>query len=86
MMNVLVPAIRPLTPGGGEGGQRRRRQESCQDAPDCLADILEASGKISNFISGLDSGQFAADEKTFYTVIRGLAMSGHGTSNPSDSE
>jgi uncharacterized protein with HEPN domain len=43
---------------------------------DYLADILEASGKISNFIGGLDSEQFAADEKTFYAVIRGLEIIG----------
>jgi uncharacterized protein with HEPN domain len=43
---------------------------------DYLADILEASGKISNFIAGLDSMQFAADEKTFYAVIRGLEIIG----------
>ena len=43
---------------------------------DCLSDILDASGKISNFISGLDSAQFAADEKTFFAVIRGLEIIG----------
>jgi uncharacterized protein with HEPN domain len=43
---------------------------------DYLADILDASGKISNFISGLDPAQFAADEKTFFAVIRGLEIIG----------
>ena len=43
---------------------------------DYLADILDASGKISNVISGLDSAQFAADEKTFFAVIRGLEIIG----------
>jgi uncharacterized protein with HEPN domain len=41
-----------------------------------LADILDASGKITKFISGLDSAQFADDEKTFFAVIRGLEIIG----------
>ena len=43
---------------------------------DYLSDILDTSGKISNFISGLDSARFAADEKTFFAVIRGLEIIG----------
>lgn len=43
---------------------------------DYLADILDASGKISKFIDGLDSARFAADEKTFFAVIRGLEIIG----------
>lgn len=41
-----------------------------------LADILDASGKISKFISGLDSARFADDEKTCFAVIRGLEIIG----------
>jgi uncharacterized protein with HEPN domain len=43
---------------------------------DYLSDILDVSGKISKFIGGLDSTRFAADEKTFFAVIRGLEMIG----------
>lgn len=43
---------------------------------DYLADILDASGKISQFISGLNSAQFADDDKTFFAVIRGLEIIG----------
>jgi uncharacterized protein with HEPN domain len=43
---------------------------------DHLADMLEASGKISQFIHGLTYEQFCADEKTVWAVIRGLEIIG----------
>jgi uncharacterized protein with HEPN domain len=43
---------------------------------DYLADILDASGKISKFINGMDSAQFAGDEKTFFAVVRCLEIIG----------
>lgn len=48
---------------------------------DCLRDILEVAGKISQFISGLTYETFCADEKTVFAVVRGLKIIGEAARN-----
>lgn len=50
---------------------------------DYLRDILEYSGKISDFIIGASYEKFSADEKTIWAVIRGLEIIGEAARNVS---
>ncbi|MDA0738029.1 MAG: DUF86 domain-containing protein [Nitrospirae bacterium] len=43
---------------------------------DYLADILEASQNISQFISGMTWSQFSRDQKTMYAVVRAFEIIG----------
>jgi len=43
---------------------------------DYLRDILDAIGKANQFISGMSSDQFVADDKTVFAVVRALEIVG----------
>ena len=46
-----------------------------RDFADYLHDMLEATGKVAEFVLGMTQEQFVADEKTQYAVVRGLERS-----------
>jgi uncharacterized protein with HEPN domain len=46
---------------------------------DYLEDIVDATEKIEQFISGMTYDQFAKDSKTAYAVIRALEMIGEAS-------
>jgi len=46
---------------------------------DYLVDILEAIGKVAQFIQGMTFEAFAQDDKTVFAVIRGLEIIGEAT-------
>ncbi len=46
---------------------------------DYLVDILEAMGKVAQFIQGMTVEEFAKDDKTVFAVIRGLEIIGEAT-------
>jgi len=47
-----------------------------RDYQDYLVDILDACEKITAFIKGMTEGQFQADDKTQFAVVRGLEIIG----------
>ena len=51
---------------------------------DYLEDILDAISKITKFIEGMTSDQFAKDDKTSYAVIRALEIIGEATKHIPD--
>ncbi len=51
---------------------------------DYLEDILDAISKITKFIVGMTSDQFAEDDKTSYAVIRALEIIGEATKHIPD--
>lgn len=46
---------------------------------DYLSDILEAAGKVTDFVAGMTAEEFAKDDKTIFAVIRGLEIIGEAT-------
>jgi len=46
---------------------------------DYLEDILDSIVKIKEFVRGMNSEQFAKDDKTVFAVIRGLEIIGEAT-------
>ena len=46
---------------------------------DYLEDILEAMGKVTEFVAGMDYQDFEKDDKTAYAVIRGIEIIGEAT-------
>jgi uncharacterized protein with HEPN domain len=46
---------------------------------DYLADILDAFGKVADFIEGMSLESFAHDDKTTFAVIRALEIVGEAT-------
>jgi len=52
-----------------------------RDPVDFLRDILDSIDKIENFIEGLESDEFAEDNKTVYAVIRAIEIIGEATKN-----
>lgn len=48
---------------------------------DYLRDILDAIEKIDQFTAGMNYGQFTADVKTVYAVVRALEIVGEAAKN-----
>ncbi len=46
---------------------------------DYLADILDAIGKVIQFIEGINFEEFSKDDKTVFAVVRGLEIIGEAT-------
>lgn len=56
-----------------------------RDHRDYVHDILEASAKISKFISGMAEADFLGDDKTQFAVVRGLEIIGEAAKKIPDS-
>jgi uncharacterized protein with HEPN domain len=52
------------------------KEKQGRDYTDYLRDILEAVQRAEEFVGGMDSVAFEADEKTVYAVIRALEIIG----------
>ena len=48
---------------------------------DYLRDILDAMGKVQQFVQNLSYEQFVEDDKTVFAVIRALEVIGEATKN-----
>lgn len=47
-----------------------------RDCSDALADMADAMGKVSRFVSSMSYEQFAVDDKTVFAVVRALEIVG----------